>query len=178
MITLNIIPDELKNEIKLNDHYVFYKKVMSLILFMAIFFSAVLLTAKIILATQQSDTDQQNTIITKSSENYSKQINEINIQLKEIKSIQNNDINWTDFFLSMNDFIGNEIKISRLYAGKNDNSLRISGIAKSRNDLLAFKEKLEKSEKFSNINLPISSLLEKENINFEISATITSYDFK
>lgn len=177
MITLNIIPDELKNEIKLNDHYIFYKKMVSLVLIMTVLFSVVLLSAKIILATQKSDTNQQNTIASKNTENYSKQINEINKQLKEIKNIQKNDTNWTGFFLRMGDLVGSDIKILRLYAGKNDNSLRISGIAKTRNDLLSFKDKLEKSNYFSNINLPISSLLEKENINFEINTTITNYDF-
>lgn len=178
MITLNIIPEDLKNEIKLNDHFKFYKKTIGLILFTSILFSAILFSAKIILATQQSSTDQQNTIATKNTENYSKQVNEINIQLKEIKNIQKNDTDWTDFFIKIGEYTGNEIKISRLYASKTDNSLRITGVAKTRDNLLTFKNNLEKSKYFSNINLPISSLLEKENINFEISATITNYDFK
>lgn len=178
MITLNIIPDELKNEIRLNEHYLFYKKIMGSLLLMTILFSIALFSAKIILAAQQSDTDQQNTIVTKNTENYSKQINEINIQIKEIKNIQKNDVNWTDFFLRLGDFVGNEIKITRLYANKSDNMLKINGLAKTRDDLLALKSALEKSGYFSNINLPISSLLERDNINFEINTTITNYDFK
>ncbi len=49
--------------------------------------------------------------------------------------------------------------------------------ANTRNDLLVFKKLLEDSHIFSDINLPFSSLLEKNDINFEIKAKILSYEF-
>lgn len=44
----------------------------------------------------------------------------------------------------------------------------LSGVALTRADLLAFKDSLEKQEKFSEVNLPLSNLIEEVNINFEV----------
>lgn len=176
MITLNIIPNELKNEIRLKKNYKQLNKLAFMLLAMAIFFSALLEFSKFFLSAQKIS--EENLSAGKNTENYTKQVNEINAQLKEIKNIQKNNIYWTGFLLRLTNYIGNGIQISQIAISKTDNSLKLAGMAKTRADLLALKDILEKSASFTEINLPISSLLEKENIAFQINTNITNYEQK
>lgn len=52
-----------------------------------------------------------------------------------------------------------------------DNKLlyTLSGVAKSRNELLLFKNKLEQSDEFTKITLPLESLVSPENVTFTLS---------
>jgi len=52
-----------------------------------------------------------------------------------------------------------------------DGSIKISGIANSRDNLVNFKNNLLNNENFENVNIPIDVLLKDFNINFEISFT-------
>jgi len=177
MIFLNVIPEELKKEIKLNDYYAFYKKIGAAILLMLLFFAGALNSAKIILSQQSASTGEEAATASKNNEDHFKQITEINIQLSEIKNIQKDNLSWTNFLLGFAGLCGDGIKISQLNADQKENTIRLSGTAALRSDLLGLKESLEKSGNFSDIKLPISSLLEKENINFEINANISRYEF-
>jgi len=54
-----------------------------------------------------------------------------------------------------------------------DQELNIKGVAQNRDILIDFQNNLEELSYFNDINVPISSLLQKENINFEITGQLT-----
>ena len=58
----------------------------------------------------------------------------------------------------------NSIQISSL-----DAPISIAGTALTRDQAIIFKENFEKSEKFSDIELPLSSLKSENNVSFQIS---------
>lgn len=65
-----------------------------------------------------------------------------------------------------------DIKITQiLYENKgiNEKKISITGIAPSREVLLLFREALENSSTFKNVNLPISNFIKGSNINFNLS---------
>jgi len=53
-----------------------------------------------------------------------------------------------------------------------DYSVLLTGKAKSRDDLITFKENLEKEECFSNVNLPLSNLVAQKDVEFQIDFSI------
>ncbi len=61
-----------------------------------------------------------------------------------------------------------EIRVDNLYIN-NSREVIISGYSPSRNNLLAFKENLEKSSVFTNLDFPLSNLAKTENIKFHFS---------
>jgi Tfp pilus assembly protein PilN len=52
------------------------------------------------------------------------------------------------------------------------NKISITGWAKSRDELLLFKNNLENSELFNGVNIPLENLLQKDNVDFNIKASI------
>jgi hypothetical protein len=65
-----------------------------------------------------------------------------------------------------------DIKITQISYennGINEKKISITGIAPSREVLLLFREALENSSTFKNVNLPISNFVKGSNINFNLS---------
>ena len=63
------------------------------------------------------------------------------------------------------------IAITAFSSQRKGASMVVSGTARERDDLLAFKNALEKSKKFKTIELPVSNLAQKEDIDFSITVT-------
>ncbi|MDD5721006.1 MAG: hypothetical protein PHT16_00970 [Candidatus Pacebacteria bacterium] len=55
--------------------------------------------------------------------------------------------------------------------GTSEKKISITGVAPSREVLLLFREALENSSSFKNVNLPISNFVKGSNINFNLSLT-------
>ena len=57
---------------------------------------------------------------------------------------------------------------------KKEITLELTGQAKSREDLQKFKDTLSQNDKFKNVNLPISSFVKKNSIDFNISLNLNN----
>lgn len=141
-------------------------------------YSIVFLLAKLAIQIKLVQTVTESSLIMKSAKNYTQQINKINNELDDIIKIKNNFIKWSYLLEHLSKNINSDIKLSSLSISKENNSIIVSGNAKNRDSLLELKNFFEESEYFSEIDLPTKSLLEKENINFQITAKVQSYDFK
>ena len=178
MINLNILPQKLKNDAKLIILDKFIKKIIGTIFLFIIIFSGILFAAKFYLQIHFEETIERSASTSRSTEDYLKKVKEINNKIDYIAGIQDNNIDWTNMILRLSRTINNDIKINKININKNNNTLALSGNAKTRNSLLLLKDSLEKYENFNEIKLPIKNLLEKNNIDFEIITSINSYEFK
>jgi len=104
----------------------------------------------------------------------------LNSQLELVNNIQNKYIYWTVLLNDFSNLVPNNITLNNVKFTTNilldseDKTFKISGIAKQRQDFLNFKENLTNSEYYSNINAPLSNLIQKENINFVITGTLSN----
>lgn len=64
------------------------------------------------------------------------------------------------------------VAVTSVVYSREGGSLVISGAAKKRDDLIAFKNALQKYAPFKNIDLPVSDLAHKENLSFSITITL------
>lgn len=172
MLALNLVSQDLKKEIKLRRLYHSLKRIYFLLLIVVIFTAITLLVAQIILQNNFNKIVEQTTLITKNSQTYNLRVREVNARLNSVDQIQNNFVYWTKLFEALTGGIKNDVTFSYLKINGGDSSAMIRGAAKTRSGLLDFKETLESSDIFSDINFPLSNLLEKNNINFEISAKL------
>ncbi len=178
MLTLNILPDNLKKDIKLS---FVNKKLNRLMLFMAfflLFYGGILITARTILSNIYSNTTLQLNDVAKNTEKYSEQVNNINNEVSFIQSIQKDTIYWLPLLEKFSYLCGPDIKLQKLTLSKEKNLLSISGTAPSPESLLNFKDNLEKTDFLKNIDLPLKLLFTKGQVDFNISATITNYEIK
>jgi hypothetical protein len=178
MLKINILPKYLKDDIKLRAIYLMIKNLLYIVVIFIILNTIILLLAKLILQINFVKTISETTMLTKNTENNSKNIAGINKEMNYIQKIQDNAVEWTGLYQFLEKNMPAGIKFSTISVSSQDNKIRLGGNSATRDDLIKFKDFLEKSEIFTEINFPIKNFLEKYNINFEVSATIKSYEFK
>lgn len=177
MIKINIIPQDKKREIAINKKMGIYLKFLSIIIVNFIIYSLIFLTVRIIMQKYYNDSKNQALVLNKTTGDYTQEAKEINSQIEYIKNIQENFISWSDFFALLSEIKTEGVTYKQIKISKNENLLLISGIAKTRDDLLNFKNRIEESKILSDVELPFSVLLEKSDIDFNIKTKISSYEF-
>lgn len=179
MIKLNIIPDKIKKEIKANFIYNITKKSLYIIIIFLSLFGIILMTSEYILLSALTKEMNGATLDFKSSAKTSEnKVNEINNQINSLETIQNDFTRWSIFydFITKNSPEG--IIFNSISIDKNVPSVIFRGFSVDRDTLLSLKKLLEESDVFDNIDFPIKSLLQKENINFEIKAKLNIDEIK
>lgn len=177
MIKLNIISQDLKKQININDLYQRFKKIYIILILLLAVYISFLFAAKLLLRLHLNKTTQQAGQITKSTENYNKSVKDINDQLNYVSGIQENDIRWSKLIAFLSQCANPSIKLSQLDISKDSKLIKINGFSQTRDALLLFKDKLEKSNYFSQIDFPLQNILQKQNINFEINLKFENYEF-
>jgi Tfp pilus assembly protein PilN len=175
MLALNIIPEELKKEMVLKKLIRSTRIVLVLLSASTLIYTVILFGSRIILEGHRKDISTQNIIVTKNTDNYSKQVKEINKQVSAIATIQQNNIYWSPLIKSLFNNIPDDIKLSRVNFNKPDSSLTIAGIAGTRNSLINLRQYLENNSNFSVASFPVQNLIEKQNISFDIKLQIKSF---
>lgn len=173
MITLNLIPEKEKNDIKLLNTYLAVKNLIFLFVFTLIVSTIVLLGAKITLSDYFIQVVSQNSL-TSSNSGYSEtKIRKIKHEVITIKRIQDEHMPWIKFFVKFSDLVPQGVIISDIAIDKQ--IVTMSAIAKKRDSLLIFQENLKKSGYFEDFKLPYDVLFAKENIKFTLKI---KYDVK
>ena len=101
---------------------------------------------------------------------YENKFSEINTKLTKISSVASSQIYWSGLFSRLDQSIPDNVEISGL-STKNF-SVYLAGKAKTREDLLLLRDKLSQEDCFENVNLPLSDLVSKEDIAFQIDLDI------
>lgn len=174
---LNIVPDNLKKEIQHRLIYESYKKFLGLVLICVCVYAITVLFALFFIQQYFVETINKTNIITKSTENYTNKVNETNNQISTMTNIQNEFVKWSSLLKILSENISDGISLNQLTLSREKNTIHLSGTAAARDDLLKLKDFLDRLDFFHQINFPISNLLERNNINFEISAQISNYEF-
>jgi uncharacterized membrane protein len=181
MLTINLIPPQQKERIKLK---IYYQNVISsgfilflLILLLIIFLAGILifLHFKYQFIENEISVEQSKIIRTESYKGMEKKIINLNKELLEVKEIQDSKSNAYQILddISQNLLIG--VRIYNLKIDKSSNRVTVTGFAPTREDLLKIKNILETSPKYNkeSIDFPLSNLANPANINFPFSFTYT-----
>jgi len=170
-IRLNLIPKKRKDEINKRNRAsiifrieTFFATVLAIFLVMLLVFNYILNLN--LNSTIKNEEKNGNSEKYEQLKDYDAKFNQINRKLADVISIKNDQLYWSKLFLKLNSsvFPGIEIKV----VNTSDYLIRLMGISDTRDNLILFKEKLSSDECFSNINLPLDDLVEKNNISFEI----------
>jgi hypothetical protein len=172
MLTLNLISGELKKEIKLRHLYLFIKKINLALIIITILIAITLLAAKTILQINFNNIVEQTTLVTKNNQGYNNKIRDINSRIDFVEKIQNGFIPSSNLLETIADITSKDIGLYYLKINFEEQTIKIKGKAGLRESLLDFKQKMEATNIFNNIDFPIKNILEKENIDFEINAKI------
>lgn len=175
MITINLLSPVKKQEIHLAALYVMIKNFIISILLLIILVAIILLITKMALQNQFNQVVEQTTLTTKTGQLFNQGIKDFNRALSTVESIQSEYISWADFMATLSDLAPTGINFTNIYLTRTagETKMVLTGFAQNRDQLLVFKEKLEKSGLFTAVTLPLESLLKKDNFPFNIKADVS-----
>lgn len=174
-IKLNLIPPERKEEIVKNNRLKLAVRLEMFFTAALIIFFAVLLSFEYILnfsLALDSTVKEEGGKVSQYEEikNYDSQFSQINSQISKIMKVKGEQLYWSVLFAKLGGMVFPGIEIESLSTA--DYAVAVSGISNTRDSLLLFKEKMEKENCFSNVGLPLSNLIDKSNIEFQIDFNI------
>jgi Tfp pilus assembly protein PilN len=174
-INLNLIPEYKREEVKRNKRLRLAIKGGILLLFLFLFLFGGLssfdyisgINLKMVSGAAQSESKKESFEKVKQMEG---EFGKINDFISQTEKIQREQLYWSQILLKLNPLVPGEILISDLVT--KDYKILMAGTAKSRDALLQFKDNLEKEECFSAVALPLSDLVTKDDIDFQIEFNV------
>ena len=176
MIKLNLIPPYRKEEIQKNRRLrTFMRWEGELFLIFAIFVAGLfsinyILKINLSVASDILNSAMQSNEQYKAIEKYDSDVRDMNSLLAVASKIQGGQLYWSKFFVKINEEVISGITIENM-ANKNY-TVSLSGKADTRENLLVFKDRMEKEDCFEKIDLPLSDLVSKENLNFQMDIQV------
>ncbi len=170
-IKLNLIPPSRKEEIEKAKNFKLLFRIGASLLAIAIIFWGALWSFHYFLQIDKNLAQKNLEVGNKAIdlekiEKYDQKFKEANIKIGKIDQSESNQIYWSNLLLILEEKIPLGIKVSHL--ATKDYQVLITGEANSREDLVDLKEKLENVEDFQDINLPLSDLVAKNNVSFQL----------
>lgn len=171
MITLNLISEQKKKEIKIKHLHQLLKKIDLVVIIFVCLIAIMILVAKIMLQNTFNTTIDQTTLITKNTQGSASKVRDINNKMASVDQVQTDFIVWTKLLDQLATSTPEGIIYTSIKAGT-DKNIKVTGIAKTRDSLIALKDSFEKITMFDKFDFPLSNMLQKENIHFEIATKI------
>lgn len=120
-----------------------------------------------VIASQNTESGQDRFIeIAKYQENFKTINNDISL----VSKVKKDQLYWSSLFIKLSSYLTAGITITDL--ANNNYSISIAGTADTRDNLIAFKDKLAGETCFSDVNLPLSNLVDQENVAFQMDFKI------
>lgn len=170
--SLNLLPKE-KIEI-LHHIYLlyFFKIVAELILLYSSFVAVFLIWTSLILEDNLKQFQTKTTLLEIEGKDISEQLTKINDTLKRAGMVSSAYVDFTQKITNLSLLPMSGITLSGLDLEKATAKITLQGRADNRQNLLNYKKSLEESGLVNNLEIPVSVLTAKENIDFEIKGQI------
>jgi len=171
-IYLDLLPEEKKEEIKrkrkffkiIHNEFLFLIPISAFFLILMTINLSLEMKAKELGASVNSNSSQKDY---KELEEYEDKFNQINSKISNISKIQSSHLNWLSIFYKISNNIPENVYISDLVTI--DYQVSLAGKAKTRDDFLKMQDNIKSDDCFFNINVPLSSLVSKKDVEFQIN---------
>ncbi|NTV40809.1 MAG: PilN domain-containing protein [Candidatus Moranbacteria bacterium] len=174
-ISLDLLPQNKKAKIKRDK--LFGEIINEGILFLFPFFVLIVILFNVfyLLTIQKKINDSEYEIQQRQNEyqelnKYDKDFKQMNETAVLLVKIQAGHLRWVDIFSHLSQDTPQGVVLES-FANK-DYSVFLVGKAKTRDQLLQFKENLEKDSCFGNVNVPLSNLVVKDNVDFQLDFVV------
>lgn len=169
-IYLNLLPEERKEKLKRKKLFWLVIRHELLLCFAGLVFLAILLCTNIILDLQKKSLDSAYAMEVSRKEyqeieRYEKIFEDENIKINKFFLLQKNHFDWLNVLEELANVISEDVKLSDIFS--EDINMSIAGKANTRESLLELKNKIENSECFFEVEIPLSDIVAKNNIDFE-----------
>ncbi len=104
-------------------------------------------------------------------------VREVNLKINEVERIKKKSFDWLELFGAVSEILPEDIYVESLRVDKEEGLASLTGLALSRESLVSLRDELERSEYFYSPDMPLDSILKREDINFDIKVRINTEKF-
>lgn len=166
---LNLLSPEKKRYLLQMINFQFIRSLSEIILIFITLITIAIIGSRTILEQHLTSLAESINSINKQQSGVSRKIQTINHTLQAIEKIQPQHTLWSQEISKLANQLPAGIVINNLRLNKPQKIYLLSGVAKTRNDLLALEEKLKTFPEVKTVEAPLSQLTQKENIEFNLT---------
>ncbi len=170
--TINLLPDNKKNRLEILVRFIFAKDLLEISLLFYSLLAIVFIWSWLTLLDEYNNTAQSTTLVNRENSVRGREVRETNSIMRQFNRAASG---YTALTPKLNELITTlpiDIKLNSMSFDRTQNNFIISGTAQTRAALLNYEAVVKQYLWLQNVTSPISQLLEKENINFEIRASL------
>jgi len=168
MIYLNLISPQQQRLIKIKTIYYYIENFLGLLVFALIILTTILIPIngtlnslnRLILDSEKINETKGSAINLK--------IYDFNKSVLILDKIEATKYDWLNFMQKISQAAPANISLNKITAKLTDHQFEITGFADTRDGFIAFKNNLVNTNIFYNLNSPISEILIKDNIDFDL----------
>jgi len=172
IITLNLLDTNRKKHYLRKRVFSTIGKSVEIFLFFVLIIGVALSVAEYALEENFQVVTEQTTFINKNVTGFNKDIDKANKKLEKIDKVQKEYIAWSPLLMEIANAVPSGVRVESLIIDKKESSLKIKGQANTRDNFLITKSNLEKIFFISKVESPITNLLAKENVSFDLTITL------
>jgi hypothetical protein len=174
-IEINLLPPDKKEEIRLTERFRTVLVWETVIFSIALIFFGFIFGIDYVLSLNLqmisgSQSDEATGAKYETIKYYEDKFSQINTKISKISGISADQLYWSKLFAKLNEVTLPGVELSGL--STKDYAVFLAGQAKTRDDLIAFRDRLAKEDCFQQVDLPLSDLVSKEDIVFQIDLEI------
>ena len=170
---INLLPQSEKNILKTAEKE---KIILILEIILFFFFLCLILILFSIKIQVASQVEAQKIILEQEkkefeslgTKNISEDIISINKKISDLKSFYEKQFSMIEVLEKISKTLPDEVYLNNFSYTNNDSQVILSGFSKTQEGLLKFKQNLEQEKNFQGIFFPLSSWIEKKDINFNL----------
>ena len=172
MIKLNLISPAQQKYLKKTKRFSDVENILGLMVLTVILIAIILIpfNNSVTLLDEEIDYDRQKT--SANNKLLTDKIMALNSKIGVLHRIQAENYSWTGLLIKLANLTPQGVAILQFNGQIRAKQFNLHGYAKTRDSYLEFRSKLEESDHFSNLDFPLSDILKKEDITFEIKGTL------
>lgn len=167
---LNLLSPEKKKNLKKILYFQYLKDVFQTALAVTCCVAIVLLGGRSVLQEFTAELTSEIVSVNLKNADINKKIKKINQTLRMASETQKNFLLWSDIMNNFSLSVPDGVILNAVDLNAAAKKLTISGSADNRESLLDFQNRLEKMDIVSNVQVPLSSLTEKTDLPFSLTA--------
>lgn len=169
---LNLAPDLQKQRIRKERVFLLAHNIIGIVL-VAVSISSILLTAaRFVLIRHYGQIRNDTSLVNVEHQILRTSVGSLNKKIETGEAVQKNFVKWSALLGEMAALAPSQTTLNFVHMSRESDSLRLTGTAENRDALIRLKEALESSGFVSELEAPLSNLLEQANINFRFSGKL------
>ena len=158
-------------------NYKYLRIITFLILTFAVIAAGVVLSSRLLLQDNLNDLLTSSLAITQKNTNLDQQITQLNAELKNISTIQNDFVKWSTVTASILATIPLNIELNYFNIEKQSGRFDLNGRARERADYLKLSDNLSQLTYLEKLDSPLTNLLLRQNVDFQLNGRINLNKF-